>query len=69
MDKIIVNEIDVAKELNRVACGYIDEGDLDSAEEKLKEAIRLTPKLAEPYTNLGVLRCWDGGFDVSIALH
>lgn len=47
--------IELARELNLLACDEIDEDDLDSAIEKLTEAIRLAPNLAEPYTNLGVL--------------
>lgn len=51
--------IELARELNLLACEDIDENDLNSAIEKLTEAIRLAPSLAEPYTNLGVLlfRC------------
>lgn len=47
--------IELARELNLLACEDIDENDLDSAIEKLTEAIRLAPGLVEPYTNLGVL--------------
>ena len=68
MENNTVNDIDKARNLNRMACEYIDEDDLDSAEEKLTEAIRLAPKLAERYTNLGVLRCWEGDFEEVIVL-
>ena len=47
--------IELAQKLNLLACKYIDENDLDSAIEKLTEALRLAPGLAEPHTNLGVL--------------
>ena len=63
MDNNFVNDIAKVREMYRVACEYIDEGDLDSAEEKLIEVISLTPNLAEPYTNLGVLLCRDGEFE------
>ena len=61
--------INKARELNRLGCNLIDEGDLDTAEQHLIESIRLTPNLAEPHTNLGVLHCWEGEFYEAIALH
>lgn len=59
MDNNLVNDIDKARKLNRMACEDIDKGELDFAAEKLTEAIRLAPNLAEPHTNLGVslFRC------------
>ena len=45
--------IEYARKLNRQASDDIDHGRLDAAKVALNEAIRLTPDLAAPHTNLG----------------
>jgi hypothetical protein len=45
--------IEHARELNRQASDDVDYGWLDAAKVALNEAIRLTPDLAAPHTNLG----------------
>lgn len=61
--------IERARELNRLACENISHGEIESACEKLLDAIRIAPNWAAPHTNLGVLYCWEGKLDESITLH
>ncbi len=68
-EKLIDENMARANELNRITCEQIDGGNLESARENLVEAIDISPKLAAPHTNLGVLFCWEGEFNEAIDLH
>ena len=50
--------IERARELNRLACNYIPDGNLEEAKDNLMEAICIAPNLAAPHTNLGVSAAW-----------
>ena len=50
--------IERARELNRIACEYIFNGNLEITRKNLIEAIRIAPNLAAPHTNLGVPAAW-----------
>ncbi len=50
--------IERARELNRLACEQISNGNLEEARENLIEAIQIAPNLAAPHTNLGVPAAW-----------
>ena len=65
----MTENIERARKLNRQASDDIDHGRLEAAKVALNEAIRLAPDLAAPYTNLGVLHCWEGELDEAIRLH
>ena len=50
--------IERAREWNRIACAYIFNGNIEIAQENLIEAIRIAPNLAASHTNLGVPAAW-----------
>ena len=64
----MADHIERARALNRQACEYIDQGQLDTAKDALNKAIRLAPDLAAPHTNLAALYCWDGELEKAIYL-
>jgi Flp pilus assembly protein TadD len=65
----MTEHIERARTLNRQACDDVDHGRLDAAKVPLNKAIRLVPDLAAPYTNLGVLHCWEGELEEAAVLH
>ncbi len=47
--------IERARELNRITCEYISNGNLEIARKNLIEAIRMAPNLTAPHTNWAFL--------------